>query len=333
MKRLPKHLLISLITFFVGVIAVSIWFFSNQKFFRTPKSEITIVAEAPLVEGSTEEKISPVEVSTEAVKKEDAFTSPLDKALIGDQKITYKGYTIIKNCLDSEDDYKYCTLKIKKGEKLLGEFVTDYGLENWLQYGFFNFLGGKDKQLIVHTYSGGGHCCSDYVIYDLKPIFRVIYDSRKFDNDIGNELTPVDINGDGVFEFTQDVMAFDYMAPGGHATSTFPPAVFAFDQQKNYYELANKKFPRFVLGKLKRNSAALDEWVKDCAKNGTHITQEEVDEISIRETFLYLIYAGRKEEGWKIFDENYNFQFRDKFKLEFRETFLKDITYKSIYGR
>ena len=140
------------------------------------------------------------------------------------------------------------------------------------------------------------------------------------------------MNGDGVFEFRQDVMAFDYEAPGGHATSSFPPAIFAYNKQKGRYTLATKLFPNFVIDELKKNLDGLDGWVKDSAKYGSKITREELDEIRVRETFLYWVYAGKRKEAWKYFDKNYNFEFRNKFRKDFKEIFSKDVTYKSIYG-
>ena len=322
MKRFPKYLLISAITFFVGIIGVSVWFFSTQGCSSPSKQIIISQTETPTVE-------LPVENN----KTQNDFRAALDEIWLEDKKFSYEGYAIVKECTETAkvDDYKYCSLKIKSGKKILAEFIADYGLANWLRYGFFNLLGENHEQLIIFTYSGGAHCCYDYIIYDLKPDFHVIYDSRNFNGNIGNELITVDIDGDSVFEIRQDVTAFDYMSPGGHATSTFPPAVFSYDSKKKHYDFANKKFPDYVLDQLEKNLAGHDIWVKEAAKYGTHITQEELDEISVRHTFLYSVYAGKEEEGWKYFDENYDFQFREKFKEEFKEQFSKDITYKSIY--
>ncbi len=320
MKRIPKYLLILLTTFFFGLTAASIWLFYNQKFSLPPAQPKTVnSAENPLAE-----------VETESVETEDEFHTPLDNVWLKDQKISYNGYTITNKCSGTEADDD-CKLKISKNGKTLETFESSRNY--WLQYGFFNFLGKDDKQLIVHTYSGGAHCCYDYTIYDLKPNFRTIYDSTKFDGAVGDSLIPVDIDSDGIFEFQQDVMAFDYAAPGGHATSTFPPAVFAYNQKKGRYDFANKLFPNYVLDELKKNLAGHDKWVKECAKYGTIITQEELHEISVRETFLYLTYAGKEKEGWEYFNENYNFEFRGKFRKDFEEEFSKDATYRSIYSQ
>lgn len=248
-------------------------------------------------------------------------------------KIKYQGFTISKKCLGDEYFDNNCVGKIIKKNKVLARVYSqkDY----WIKFSLFNFLGRKDKQLVIQTYSGGAHCCYDYYIFDLKPKFRKIYDLSKFDsaNEIGNELIPVDIDKNGIFEFKQDVMAFDYMGTWGHITATFPPAIFHFNKKKQKFALATKRFPNFVLKELKENISSLDDWIKETSKTEPKIKQEEIEEIKTRETFLYLVYAGKREDAWKLFEEKYNFQFRDKFRNDFKELFSNDPTYLSIYGK
>jgi hypothetical protein len=62
------------------------------------------------------------------------------------------------------------------------------------------------------------------------------------------------------------------------------------------------------------------------------IPQEALDEIRVREKFLYMVYAGQKDQAWKYFDENYRFEFREKFRRDFLDAFQHDPTYLSIYS-
>lgn len=325
MHRFSLKLTIAVITFFIGCLAVSFWFLNLDK--KLKNSEIPAIQfEVPIAEINEDQ---PENNSTEE-------ENPLDSLWIEKDITFFNGYTIKRYCDENQDVEEPCKLKVSQGNKVLDEFYSHN--KEMLQYGFFNFLGESEKQLIIHTYSGGAHCCYDYYIYDLKPNFRKIYDSSKFSsvNEIGDDLFPIDIDKDGVFEFRQDVMAFDYMAPGGHATATFPPAIFQFNKKKSYFELANKKFPNFVLDELKKNIDGLAGWAKDQEKYGTKIKQEEIDEITVRDTFLYWIYAGKREEAWKLFEEKYDFKFykfRDKFREDFKNIFTQDPTYLSIYGK
>ena len=158
---------------------------------------------------------------------------------------------------------------------------------------FSNFLGGEKKQLIVHTYSGGAHCCYDYYIFDLTPRFRTIYSSAKFDsgNEIGSELVPVDIDGDGVFEFHRRVESFAYFY-ASYADSNKPTALFAYDRKKQSYQLANKKFPEYILADNERGL----EWF---AKNEPELNDLDRRYI-VRMEFLNFIYSGHKKRVGNI---------------------------------
>lgn len=243
------------------------------------------------------------------------------------------GISVVRECSPEDDYRRKCELTIKSSGHLVQRFVVEDGRKYWLKYGILNLLGNDSQQLIVFTYSGGAHCCYDYSIYDLKPKLRLIY-STPFDsaNVVGNELVPMDIDGDGVQEFYQDVMGFDYWGQGGHASASFPPAIFAYEKNTHRYKIANKRFPNFVMSRLDDLSALIEQ--------GDWPDQDGKNEYLVRTKFLYLIYASQREAAWKYFNENYRSsngigyqeQFKEQFKREAREIFAKDPTYLSIYG-
>lgn len=265
------------------------------------------------------------------------YKEALGDIWIDKDKYTENGISIVRTCSgEKPDDYiGSCNLSLRSGRKLHTTFSVEHGRKLWLKYGFTNLLNNNSRQLIVFTYSGGAHCCYDYVIYDLQPKLRVIYDSNKFDsaNDIGNELVPVDIDGDGIFEFYQDVMAFDYMGAAGHAGASFPPAVFAYDEKVGKYVPATKRFPGLVRKQLDDLLAGIE------STSDTDV--ETLNEFRVRTKFLFLVYAGQRDAAWDYFEQNYRStsgngyqeQFKEQFKREFVEIFAKDPTYISIYGR
>jgi len=137
------------------------------------------------------------QLSVSAQSLESIFTK-------GDRLI-YQGREVTRSAKPGADSW---TITIKKKGKVLERFETgDTMSKDWAKLGLFNFLGGRRKQLIVEGYSGGAHCCWQYRIVDLSPIYRVLYNSD--DWNVGNRLTPVDLDKDGVFEFAQSVMTFD----------------------------------------------------------------------------------------------------------------------------
>lgn len=306
-------------------------------------TNLVVLAEAELII----ETKQPLVIEVGPTPDTDEYKEALADIWIKEKEIHSGDYKITRKC-KSEPNDEYigsCKLVVRRGAKSIKRFETETGRSDWLRYGFFNFLGGKQKQLVVQTYSGGAHCCYDYYIYDLSHGFRAVYESSKFDsaNQIGNELIPVDIDGDRVFEFYQDVMAFDYMGSAGHASASFPPAIFSFDKKKGRYILATDRFPKFVLNQLYENLTYLD---KEIAKKRDYgLSKEDMDEYNqeyrVRETFLFLVYAGKKEKAWEYFRENYKSKisgkYMDEFRVqcikEFNETFKADPTYRSIYGK
>lgn len=136
MKRFPKYLLISLITFFIGLFVVSIWCLSKTGSPQPVKTETIISVETTLAENTTEE-----------VKDEDEFRAALEDIWIEDKEVNYNGYKITKKCLGNEDLEANCRTEISKNNRILSKFESMR--DNWLQYGFFNLLGKSNKQLII----------------------------------------------------------------------------------------------------------------------------------------------------------------------------------------
>jgi len=278
---------------------------------------------------------TPTPSQTPAPQADNGFRQALDDIWIADDRTSIDGISIERKCTSlSENDYVgECELAIRSGRKRLRTFSIDHARKYWLRYGFTDLLGKGSRQLIIHTYSGGAHCCYDYVIYDLFPTIRLIYDSTTASpaNVIGDELIPVDIDGDGILEFYRDVMAFDYLGQYGHASASFPPAIFAYDKATKRYLLATKRFPDFVMKLL--------EPLVD--PTGEEDDTEGFNEYAVRTRFLFMVYAGKRDEAWKYFDANYRSKdpqaFRERFREDYRESFKKrfatDPTYLSIYGK
>jgi hypothetical protein len=328
MKGFSKSLPAVLMIFALGLAAVFGSFFAGRKLPDPAIAAAVIAEKTPLGEAPHEIVEQPVE-STEN-EDDQEYIPALDKIWIEKENFSTGAYRITKKCIDknSISITDNCEIKIFKAQKPLASFKADS--VNWLQFGFFKLLDERDRQLIVYSYSGGAHCCIDYVIYDLKPDFRVIYDSRQFDSgaQIGNYLTPVDIDGDGVLEFHQSVMAFDYFF-ASHADSVFPPAVFSYRPQTGRYELANRDFPGFVMDELEKNLAWLKKYRQTAGQ--PEFQKQTTERYILRKNFINLVYAGKEAEAWTYFDENYRFEDREEFRAAVRKRFSEDVVYKSIY--
>jgi hypothetical protein len=332
MKALPKYPSVFAAAFLAGSAAVFLWLFISNTKTSTGSPPSTMATEtAPVDVGPAEPEVKTT--VEETPEEPDEEPNPLEKVWVKDKSLSYKGYKITKECDRIDDEFSTCWLKIRKNGKVLNAIEANYARDNWLVFGLFNFLGGKDEQLVVHTYSGGAHCCYDYRIYDLDPGFRKIYDSTPLDsaNDIGNELFPVDINKDGVFEFRRDVMAFDYFH-AGHADAVFPPAIFEYDKRRGQYRLANRKFGKFVISEQEQNLRHLETERKKSPSESEEMRLLN-ERYIVRSVFLSLVYAGREAEAWKYLDENNNFDHKEEYRKDVEDQLISDVTYRSIYPR
>ncbi|HZF41457.1 MAG TPA: hypothetical protein VE715_21745, partial [Blastocatellia bacterium] len=162
----------------------------------------------------------------------------LEGVFTKEDRLIYQEYEVTRSAKQGVDSW---TITVRKNGKELSKFETGAtGSKDWAKVGLFNFLGGQSPQLIVEGYSGGAHCCWEYRIIDLSPAYRLLYDSN--DWRVGQGLTPVDLDDDGVFEFIQSVMAFDYFHVS-HARAPFPKAIFKYDKKAGKYLPANHLFP------------------------------------------------------------------------------------------
>jgi len=115
---------------------------------------------------------------------------------------------------------------------------------------------------------------------------------------------PVDLDKDGVFEFTQNVMTFDYF-PLSHSGSPFPPAIFKYNQRAGKYLPANWLFPLRVAEGIEARLATLaglnkrPELEKLTAIDAPEYTAESLN------VLLRYLYAGQEKNAWDFFDENH----------------------------
>lgn len=246
----------------------------------------------------------------------------LEDYWIDADEIRIDDYKLNRKCSKSTDDiFPKCVLEVRDGSKILRSFESSISIE----YGLFPFLGGDRKQLIVHTYTGGAHCCDIYYIFETSPKLRAIFDGDQFTTDeIGYGIRPVDADSDGVFEFSLTVMSFDYEL-GSHAFSPFPAAVFAYDRKTRKYELANRKYPKIV----KARYAEMQEW----EENTFRFTKDQNMKLRVTmiNKLLFFIYSGKEAEGWSMFDESYNQEDKAEIRNKIQRILEKDPTYRAIY--
>lgn len=272
---------------------------------------------------------SSVEVHT-SQNRPDYETNPLDSAYSKDKTFFYEGYEIEKL---SDSALSQDSITIKKDGKVLYAVMSG----RFSEVGVFPFLGGGGiKQLVVETYSGGAHCCYSYRIYELKPNFRLLFNSDE-EGRVGNILYPKDIDNDGRYEFYMNVMGFDYFYGLSHASSVFPKAVFAYDNKSKTFVHANHKFSNYLLEGIDQDKKKVEE----ARNNSSDTTLDLENEKEIRNSEGYLspvleavlkyIYAGQEDLGWKLFDNEQKIFDKVGLRLEMQGVLENDSTYVSLY--
>lgn len=316
MNRRKTLLTTSLLTLAFGVAPVSLWILRHRlSQGKRPSAELSLT-EAQVVNA--------------AEKREEAVGSvTLDQIFTKDDRLAYNGY-VVEKAQDKAQGYWLAVLK--KGGKVAAKFEEGGESKDWTSFGLFPLLGGDAKSLIVEQYSGGAHCCYSYRIYDLSANApRLLFGNEKYGT--GNQLSLVDVDGDGRFELTHSVMAFDYFQVS-HASSVFPVAVFAYDQKTNDYRPANLKFSRYVLSGIEDDIKAV-ETLKAQKETDDDIYSEKLFSAVLQVTLKY-IYAGERDQGWSYFNREYrthNAISKEKMLAEINRTLQEEPVYNYIYSQ
>jgi hypothetical protein len=249
----------------------------------------------------------------------------LEEVFTKEDQLLYRGYEVTK-CNDSQGDFWSATLK--KDGKVLATFRSGYKKE-WTNFGLLPFLGGNTKQLIVEQFSGGAHCCWSYWILNLLPDLEVIYESQQYP--VGYGLLPVELDEDGVFEFTQGILTFDYFDRLCHALSPIPTVVFKYVEDENRYLPASHLFPDYLLNRIEKDI----QKVKELNEKVDFTTYDDSGGqylSAVLQVVLCYIYAGKESEGWLFYDNKYQLPDKEEMKSKIRKKLKSCLVYQHIYG-
>lgn len=242
---------------------------------------------------------------------EDIFTS--------DPLLSYQGYTVTKfqKTVDVEGiktEVSYAVLR--KGATTVATFDRlHHPAGNSTQFGLFPFVSGQPKQLVVEQSSPRNW--SHWVI-QLVPDFKVIFDSGKWSVD--GELTPVDVDRDGTFEFTKTLTILYDFRKLPTSASPLIPVLFRYDLNAKEYIPANQLFPEYALKGIEDKLTSLD---RNNAQ--THLA-------GVLHVLMRYIYAGKRDEGWAIYEKEYKLADKDLVKAEILGNLASEPVYKFIYA-
>lgn len=98
------------------------------------------------------------------------------------------------------------------------------------QIGIFDLTAGGAPTLVFESFSGGAHCCMDVKLVTLDEGPLKVVDLGMFD---GGLVEPIDLDGDGVFEFLVNDDRFNYTFDA-YAFSSSPPLIYAMGPEGPY---------------------------------------------------------------------------------------------------
>jgi hypothetical protein len=274
---------------------------------ETPAFSITVSSRAP--------------VDHSYLQKVDPFL--LNRICTSSDELNYEGFQVLRTY---DEKAARSVVTIKKRGKALAVYSDGEGIarKEASCFGLYPILGGKTKQLLVVQTSGGAHCCFSYHIYDLQPKFRLLFDSTKYPIGDGfDELEFKDLDGDGVHEFTQLDVTFDYWEDMAYVSSPQPENVFQYNPRIKRFLPANKKFSAYLL--------------KDIAKDINKLDPSDPAQYwrTSFEITLRYIFVGKEDLGWKFYDKQFGIRpgGRDRMKTKIKNALKRDQLYRDISWR
>ncbi|HEX5703781.1 MAG TPA: hypothetical protein VFX97_11320 [Pyrinomonadaceae bacterium] len=246
------------------------------------------------------------------------------------ESIRYKSYVLEKRTREVEldlgtetalsIDVSYAVLK--RNRRVLARFDGDiyFGAGNAVRFGLVSILGGPTKQAVISQdiFRGGAQW-----IVNLAGKPRIIFNGMHWSvGREGDDMTIVDLDGDGVFEVIVPITDF-YSLQDKMSMSQIPlpEIVFRYDLKRKKYLPANPRFRNYLFGEIRK----LDS--RNTIK----------DEFAIRSAVLHMvlthIYAGRRKEGWQIYNRTYRLDDRVELKRRIKSTLRQQPVYNFIYRR
>lgn len=163
--------------------------------------------------------------------------------------------------------------------------------------GMLDLDGDGVEDLLLQNYSGGGHCCYNYVIYSLsKPLQKLADLPMK---DCGEKIGLEDLNGDKKMEIISCNPDFSYLGDQPYSESPFPPAIYAL--KGGTYQRADAEFRQVFLSDIQAQRESLAKGYRPA--NALQIVTD------------YLI-LGEDAQAWQEFDTLYQGSDKEKIRQQ-----------------
>lgn len=171
-----------------------------------------------------------------------------------------------------------------------------------------DITGEGHPDVIIHTDSGGAHCCYSALVYDLGETLTKVLETPSSNC----KTTFSDLDADGIFEAVtcDDLFAYRYCSFAG---SPMPTVILAHVPGLGYGP-ASPRFAWFYVGDIARDTVQAE-----LATPGGKGEFDGTTKCAVLALVLDYLYAGFPERAWTEFYRLYPYPDRETFRAEIEE--------------
>ncbi len=171
-----------------------------------------------------------------------------------------------------------------------------------------DITGEGNPDVIVERYTGGAHCCSSTIIYDLGPAMTKVLEAPE--SNCGGRLE--DLDGDGVYEFVtcDDMFAYVYCCYAGSPAVT---VILKYEPGEGYVPAS----PSFA--EAYEEDVARDLELAEGASPGENCEWGNDTKCQVLPLVLDYLYLGQVDKAWSEFDRLYDYPDAALFRTEIQE--------------
>ena len=169
--------------------------------------------------------------------------------------------------------------------------------------------GEGDPDLVIHTYSGGAHCCFSTIVYNLGATQSKVLETPQSNCD----ASFAQLDGDPALEITtcDDIFAYQYCC---YAGSPMVKVILDYDPAGGYLPAS----PQFA--QLYAQDIALHTTMAAQAVPGAMCEDDGTTKCSVLPLVLDYLYSGRASDAWAQLYQWYAYPDADAWRTEIEQT-------------
>lgn len=190
-------------------------------------------------------------------------------------------------------------------------------VKNWQAGQKLDINGNGVEELWVQDFSGGAHCCYQYVVFELsQPLKRL---GKLKLRDCGEQIEFKDLvpgeklgglpdtKPDGKPELLTCDARFTYLGKNPFAGSPFPPAIYAWRDEE--LKRVDQEFPQIFQKDLKAQRELFKMQKNEDINSAATILQIVLDHL----------FLGETKQAWEFFDQNYTKEDKEEVRSQLKE--------------